>query len=105
MKSRFQFRLRTLMIVVTLLAVACAYVGSQLRLKSERYRAWGDYHIYNSIPTANKPGSPSESREAPWPLNWLGAPGARMIFMPENVSKSEVERVKRLFPEAEVRIE
>src|SRR5690348_1919362 len=35
-RRRFQFRLRTLMIVVTLLAVACAYIGWQAKIVRER---------------------------------------------------------------------
>jgi hypothetical protein len=35
-RRRFQFRLRTLMIVVTLLAVACAYVAWQSKIVRER---------------------------------------------------------------------
>ena len=31
-RRRFQFRLRTLMIVVTLLAVPCAYIGWQAKI-------------------------------------------------------------------------
>jgi hypothetical protein len=33
---RFQFRLRTLLIGVTLLAVPCAYIGWQLKIVRER---------------------------------------------------------------------
>ncbi len=37
-RRRFQFRLRTLLIGVTLLAVVCAYVGSYLRLSRRGMR-------------------------------------------------------------------
>jgi hypothetical protein len=36
MNRRFQFRLRTLLIVVTLLGVACAYVGWQAKIVRQR---------------------------------------------------------------------
>src|ERR1700747_2520005 len=36
LRRRFQFRLRTLLIVVTLLAVPCAYVGWQAKIVRER---------------------------------------------------------------------
>jgi hypothetical protein len=35
-RRRFQFRLRTLMVGVTLLAVPCSYVGWQVRVVKER---------------------------------------------------------------------
>jgi hypothetical protein len=35
-RRRFQFRLRTLMIGVTLLGVACGYVGSQVNIVRDR---------------------------------------------------------------------
>jgi hypothetical protein len=40
---RFQFRLRTLLIVVALLAVACAYVGWQAKIVKERHKAVASY--------------------------------------------------------------
>lgn len=42
-QRRFQFRLRTLMIVVTVLAVAMAYVGRQLKWIADRHEAMKEY--------------------------------------------------------------
>jgi hypothetical protein len=39
-RCRFQFRLRTLMIGVTLLALVCAYVGGQAKIVKERKAVW-----------------------------------------------------------------
>src|SRR5947209_6427236 len=49
MKLRFQFRLRTLMIAVTLLSIPCAYLGWQAAIV--RHRAW----VLNNYNGSRKP--------------------------------------------------
>jgi hypothetical protein len=45
-RRRFQFRLRTLLIGVTLAAVACAYVAREAQIVRER-KAWLKAHSSN----------------------------------------------------------
>src|SRR5258708_4678300 len=42
-RRRFQFRLRTLMIVVTVVAVACGYASHEVRIVKERRKAAETY--------------------------------------------------------------
>jgi hypothetical protein len=52
-RRRFQFRLRTLMIVVTLLAVPCGYIGWQARIVRERRDLLASQFVKSSINDGN----------------------------------------------------
>ena len=109
-RRRFQFRLRTLMIVVTLLAVACGYVGSQAKVARERHQAMATHRtIYPDVNLGPRgemyqrwTGVPVIRPEAPWPLRWFGEQGYWGINSGDTASDDEVANLKRLFPEAEV---
>jgi hypothetical protein len=100
-RRRFQFRLRTLMIVVTLLAVACGYIGSQEQIVGQR-RAWYVEHPCNFsngarvIACGDKAQSPGLMRR------WLGDIANDAIPLPLNSTPDDRRRAIELFPEAVV---
>ena len=82
------------MIVVTLLAVPCAFVGWKINIVRERdefIRTRDCYMAPN--PFDEKRGDPS----VPWAPGLLGAEPVYQIFVD---SAAEVERARALFPEA-----
>jgi hypothetical protein len=100
-RRRFQFRLRTLFVVVTVVAVACGYIGHEWRIVRERQykeiRYNGDisgrYRV-QPIPGAVRPASIS------WLRQFLGDRPVKAIFMQEGSSADERRRLQELFPEA-----
>ena len=68
---------------------------------------WLQLAKYHGIPAFPSPGQhfglgdPRSRPDAPWPLRWLGEEGydGVLIEIPDP-SEQEVERVRRLFPEA-----
>ena len=90
--SRFQFSLRTLLIVVTLLAIPIAYVGRQLNWISQRHEMLKPEHLVGSVPSR-------EPRSAPGGLWLFGETGIKSLHVIE-ASLDQVDELKRLFPEA-----
>ena len=102
---RFQFRLRTLMIVVTLLAVLMGYVGGQAKVVRERaamlstIRDRGGYVVEASTVPFLKPWARITSfRE------WLGDIAIQGIQLPTETKEDEVDRIKIAFPESNITI-
>jgi hypothetical protein len=97
MPRRFQFRLRTLMIVVTLLAVPCAYVGWQAKVVRERLairenpKVWEPYKLESDW-----------SPEISWIRHLLGDRGCIFLITDDNATGSELERFRAAFPEAKI---
>jgi hypothetical protein len=86
-RRRFQFSLRTLMVGVTLLAVACGYVALEARIAKERREAAEIYEPLREIVTKVWGGRLEYSSrtvliEAPWPLRWFGEDGYKAIMCP-----------------------
>jgi hypothetical protein len=104
MKLRFQFRLRTLMIAVTLLAVACWYVRQQAEIVRER-RA-----MIKRITTTDKGlvsraySSPPEAvPSVPWFRFLLGDEPMPYIYLPIAISPATLREARVAFPEAKIR--
>ena len=106
---RFQFRLRTLLIVVTLLALACGYASWEAKIARERhkavaaYRAVGGYAVEIDETPGGGHGTMTRFPQAPWPLRWFGEDGYSEILVPQGTSAGEIERLASLFPEASIR--
>jgi hypothetical protein len=94
---RFQFRLRTLMIGVTLLCVACGYVGRQIELVRQR-KAFCESHC-RSWTEANYDG---ERRGPTWIRRLLGDTHYGAIALPSDASKELRSHAADLFPEARI---
>src|ERR1700730_19069210 len=103
-RRRFQFRLRTLMIAVTLLAVPLGYVGWQMKVIRQRHEAAATYQTIRGLETTFGPLHVLRIQRppAPWPLRWLGEEGYRTIMVLKGTPADEIARLKSLFPEASV---
>ena len=103
----FQFNLRTLMIGVTLLAVACGYFAWQARIVWER-KATKDWVRANGGYFPDSTVSAGLSRNMPqrWSGSWirgsLGDCDAVYVVVPNGTSDEQFCRVKEVFPDAEV---
>ena len=92
-RRSFQFRLRTLMIMVALLAVPCAYLGREAKIVRER-EAFLEGRAYFAT------GNPFEDERkptVPWIMSLLGA---KPIYMIRVYSPADAYRAATLFPEA-----
>jgi hypothetical protein len=97
---RFQFRLRTLMIGVALLAVACAYLGWQAKIVRER-RA--ELSRVVEMRLVGIDGS-DEERIIPWIRCALGDKRVASIKMLVGTDAAELDRLRILFSEAKVEV-
>jgi hypothetical protein len=97
----FQFRLRTLMVVVTVAAVGCAWVAREGRVVQERkaVRQWieegGGACVTNDlaarIPSASGIDEPSVVRR------WLGDQTVTTVFLPRKFADQDLQRIKTCF--------
>lgn len=94
MLRRFQFSLRTLLIVVALLALPCAYVGWEAKIVAQR-KSWLEAHpdTDHTFPPGLEPG------EISWVRRWLGDEERCQINV-RGFSQDELETTSKLFPEA-----
>ena len=96
----FRFSLRTLFVLVTLFGCWLAY---QLNWIRERHNA----PVLAGISTAIEatPAGPKEvtiEHDPPWPLAWFGERGYSALAVDESYGEQEIERIRKLFPEADV---
>jgi hypothetical protein len=99
-RRRFQFRLRALLIVVTIIALVCGWQAKNIR---DRREAAKTYRTISVLPSAGPDGAVrAETRKAPWPLCWLGEDGYFIVIVPLNTPINEMQRLVRLFPEARI---
>ena len=98
----FQFSLRTLLIVVTLLSLPCAFVGSQLNIVRERSAMRKRLLAEGALlkPPDAKAGHPSNSPS--WLRRFLGDNNTPAICRPQARDDIEDEQVEMTFPEAEL---
>jgi hypothetical protein len=103
-RRRFQFRLRTLMIGVTLLAIPCGYLGWQAKIIRERREAAARYQTIRGRESTFGPLHMLRIQRppAPWPLRWMGEEGYLTIIVRKGTPADEIARLKGLFPEASV---
>jgi hypothetical protein len=96
---RFQFSLRTLLIVVTLLAIPCWYMGSQYRIVAERravlakvVKSGGGFYTDSGNPTPT----------IPWIRSLLGDEGmSNIVYVCRAGREVHAENeIKKAFPEA-----
>src|SRR4051812_34590700 len=104
MRCRFQFRLRTLMIVVTLLAVPLGYIGWQVRLVRERKgsRATNVAFFYKAIDMAffDRERYP-EPATISWIRERLGDEAIQVVRPRTGASAETIAKLQAAFPEAE----
>ncbi len=97
MRPRFQFGLRTLLVVVALFAAVGGYVGLEYRIVQER-KAFLGSHVWILYRDAAALGMAKTKPSDPLPIvrRWLGDEGVFWL----HISPAEEERAKELFPEA-----
>ena len=103
-RRRFQFRLRTLMIGVTLLALPCAYVGWQAKIVRER-KAYlrANAHSWPVGTFATVQFAQGDKSRAPTAIRaWLGDWAQFEVWVDVRLSKAEKQSVAALFPEANI---
>ena len=100
---RFQFRLRTLMIVVTLLAALCGYVAWQASIVRERQEeirkitdAGGTVGFYDVVTGP----LPTEVRTVPILRRWFGDRAVLSVLFKKGATNEERHRIREIFPEA-----
>ena len=118
MRRRFQFRLRTMFVLVAVLGSLLGWLGVQLKWIHDRDEALSWMFPFRARQIAaettgvlpplkgsiiNHAGS-----KAPWSLRLFGEPGVGRLevdrrFLTPNAPYS-LEKLRRLFPEAEVRM-
>jgi hypothetical protein len=108
---RFQFRLRTLMIVVTLLAVPMSYVGWQAKIVRER-TVWLKTHaarepvdddvFFLEIGWVIFRDSDSEQHAPSRIRLWLGDEARRVILVLPEAPSTDAAEAAALFPEATI---
>ncbi len=106
-RPRFQFRLRTLFVVVTLLAAACGYVAHEYRIvqrrNEKRENLWlvdvqwmtaESYEKHRSLPLGRPPPKIS------WIRQQLGDVPVYFLSLPETTSDEYAKEIQAIFPEA-----
>ena len=94
---RFQFSLRTLLIVVTLLAVPCAYVGWQAKIVRDREAA-----LAASLPVRTATGMREPPTDIPWMRRLLGDKQYAEFVLQDYATDESVAMLRLAFPEATV---
>ena len=97
----YQFSLRTLFVVVTLLAIPCSYVGWQAGIvrKREAMRPWLREHGWRVFP-ATENYEPLPAGAIPWIRRCFGDEPVFEIGFPPSSDASEINDVRATFPEA-----
>ena len=102
-RQRFQFRLRTLMIGVTMLSVPCAYVSWQVKIVRERKeeirKITNDGGLVGFWDVAEPPPLPMEVRTVPFIRRWIGDRAVLSVMFKKGTANGERQRIKELFPE------
>jgi hypothetical protein len=96
----FQFSLRSLLIGVTVLAVASAYVGWQAKIVRERRAELNRTVDTRLVGIAGN----DEERVIPWIRHVLGDQRVGSIKMLVGTDAAELDRLRVLFPEAKVEV-
>ncbi|HEY2759687.1 MAG TPA: hypothetical protein VGI75_03070 [Pirellulales bacterium] len=97
----FQFRLRTLLVVVTLLAIPCAYFAHEWRIVEARER-WIETHeceATQGFGTIRESGDVEPDNPIPAVRRWMGDEPIESIWF---VRDEDAAEATMLFPEADV---
>jgi hypothetical protein len=99
-RRRWSFTLRTLFVVVTVLAIPLSWVGYQLNWIRERHRALEGgrvSHMWRKISSEH----PDEfgADDPPWQLRLFGERCRGETLIADGLSDDEAKRIQSLFPE------
>ena len=99
--KRFQFSLRTLLIVVALLVVPCGWLGYNAAIV--RHRSWALSHFGNRKWPAVVPGGLWQPQESlPWIRRVLGDRAYSRLEVDNTVPESDFIAIIDAYPEASV---
>ncbi len=105
-RRRFQFRLRTLFVVVTIVAVACAYLAHEWRIVRDRRNWLLNHYQYPMPPSMWSIGQPeSEQNPSAGPSmvrRWLGDASHDYVWVFAGFPDTDVVEAKAQFAEAQV---
>ena len=109
-RRRFQFRLRTLMIVVTLLAVPLGFAAHNVRIVSERVAMRERITALGGGGNRNGPGmwmwclgwEEYQAEHVPLIRRLLGDRAQPYIFLPNETPDAEMWAIGKAFPEAAI---
>jgi hypothetical protein len=102
MKPRLQFRLRTLLIVVTVLAVPCAYVAHEAHAVQNR-RVMRQALFDDGVVVMEEDRDVAHPDESPsWFRRWLGDSGVSYIGRRIGQCPYSDDEIGGMFPEAEL---
>jgi len=102
-RRRFQFRLRTLLIVVALLAVPLSYVGWQAKIVRQRNQFRDRLNDADSYPMLFGIEDPYNYGDGIAGIRgWMGDHEAERIWFYSHASDAELDEARNLFPEAEI---
>ena len=106
MTNRFQFRLRTLMIGVALLAIPCAYVGWQAKIVRDRKAVarWIEERNGDLSDNITTPLHGPYQPQVSWLRRTLGDKGVADVLFPKPLTDDDKQRIKDAFPEAELSV-
>jgi hypothetical protein len=104
-RRRFQFRLRTLLIVVTLFCVVSSYVGWQMKIVMDRKAAVSDLiggggHILGPEGLSPSEVPPARDYSIPFLRRWMGDHAVFWIVYKPGTPDDEIRRLRTTFPEA-----
>jgi hypothetical protein len=108
---RFQFRLRTLLIVVTLLAVACAYFARPMKIARNRNAMLGQIRLVDQGDIIrygheedglNPPAENTSGFPVSWERRLFGDEAIAAIFLPLDTEKKHLADIHAMFPEARI---
>ena len=102
----FQFRLRTMFVLTTLIAVAAMWIGSQVRIVDER--KWLRDHSHASfLPLKDYPNEawPKGTPAVAWLRELLGDEAICRVGIDQlSPAYRELNQLKAAFPEANIRV-
>ena len=110
MKPRrwFRFNLRTIFALLTVfgvwLAVQVNWIRQRHALLGPPEHTGVDPSFISRVMSLSGAPDEFETRDAPWPLRWLGERGVYALDIRDDMPESEVARIRALFPEAEVEL-
>jgi hypothetical protein len=101
-RRRFQFRLRTLMILVALMAVPCAYVGWQAKIVRERRALLDQIEAAGGGDETAVFYNSASPPPPPWLRRILGDETIELLLVPSTTDEETMARIHLLFPDTQI---
>jgi hypothetical protein len=98
-RRRFQFRLRTLLVVVTVFCLLCGGYVREEAIVQRRVAAFEEMQQM-ALGKQAQPAFFFDVSRVPWSRRWLGDPGVTHTFIAGNEDVGAVRRFHVAFPEA-----